>query len=180
LTYDYSKYWKKAGKKYKKNFRYTDAFTVQEYKLLAELKKLDFKSVFELGCGFGRITKIIMNNFDVSRYDAVDISKHQIKNADVPGVNFEVADFMEYTPKGTYDLVLASEVLLHIPPNLIKQTVSKLLSMSKKYLVTIDAYGKYEKLADHNFIHPYLELYSNHTVEPIDLNNGQYLFVVRI
>ncbi|MGH9998111.1 MAG: class I SAM-dependent methyltransferase, partial [Nitrososphaeraceae archaeon] len=52
--------------------------------LLDYLKSIipPFKSVLELGCGFGRITKLILSNFpDIQVYTAVDLSPHQIQNA---------------------------------------------------------------------------------------------------
>jgi trans-aconitate methyltransferase len=179
LGYNYSKYWKKSGKSYAKKFKYTELFYVQEKLLLQELRKLEFKSVFELGCGFGRITELIKDNFDVPDYDAIDISKHQIKNANVPGVNFEVADFNEYSPQRQYDLVIASEILMHIPPHMIEKFTAKYLSMSKKYNINIDVYGKWENLAEHNFVHPYMRLFKNYETEAIDIKNGQFMFVVK-
>ena len=39
-------------------------------------------TVLELGCGFGRITKLLLLNFpNIKEYLAVDLSQHQIENA---------------------------------------------------------------------------------------------------
>ena len=79
--YDPKKYWKKRGKVYRDQFQYSDFFEKQESFLLEHLKKFNFNSILEFGCGFGRITKIILKNFDVEEYKAVDISIDQIDNA---------------------------------------------------------------------------------------------------
>lgn len=45
------------------------------------LKKISFNSVLEFGCGYGRITKLILDNFSLNYYTAFDVSPHQLYNA---------------------------------------------------------------------------------------------------
>ena len=56
---------------------------LQEQILVEYLRKnISFSTVTEVGCGFGRITKIILSNFpEVTEYVAVDLSPDQIENA---------------------------------------------------------------------------------------------------
>ena len=57
---------------------------MQEEFLLSHLNGISgsFKSVLELGCGFGRITKLLLTNYNnITEYLAVDISSDQIENA---------------------------------------------------------------------------------------------------
>ena len=56
---------------------------LQEQILVEYLRKnISFSTVLEVGCGFGRITKIILSNFpEVTEYVAVDLSPDQIENA---------------------------------------------------------------------------------------------------
>ena len=57
---------------------------MQEEFLLEHLNGLSgsFQTVLELGCGFGRITKLLLTNSDnITEYLAVDISPDQIENA---------------------------------------------------------------------------------------------------
>src|ERR1044072_8708381 len=117
-------YWLKEGKTYKDRFRYNKNFELQERILLECLKGISaFASVFELGCGFGRITKLILSNFpEVKDYVAVDISPDQIANAkkyvmpETAGrdlsIEFVVSDIQSLGETRKLDLVLASEVLL--------------------------------------------------------------------
>ena len=84
MSYNPSEYWHERGKKYKENFRYDKSKRLQEEFLITHLNGISgsFKSVLELGCGFGRITQLLLTNFsNITEYLAVDISPHQIENA---------------------------------------------------------------------------------------------------
>ncbi|MCI4433336.1 MAG: class I SAM-dependent methyltransferase, partial [Nitrosopumilus sp.] len=91
-TYIPHNYWKEHGKTYFTNFKYNEDFKKQETKLLDELNKIKFQTVLEYGCGFGRITKLINENFKPINYTAFDISVEQLNNAqkfcDCDNINF--------------------------------------------------------------------------------------------
>ena len=179
-SYNPKDYWIEQGKVYKDNFRYNSKFELQERFLIEYLTSNVFPttnsdgnsvklSVLEVGCGFGRITRLILKNFDklITRYTAVDISPDQISNAkkfvgdpplgrhDVPtgevneskneeGLEFVVSDIQTltstYVSNMKYDLVLACEVLLHVLPSEIDQVVYQLTEMSNKHIINIDWY----------------------------------------
>jgi SAM-dependent methyltransferase len=143
-TYDWKDFWYEAGKTYiEKAGTNTRPFQIQEKILLDYLSKLDFDSVLELGCGFGRITKLVLETFNPSIYTAVDLSPHQLENARVyigddqaHFVNSSIQDFGS-TITG-YDLVLAVEVLMHVPPNEIREVIDKMTSLSNSHIVNVD------------------------------------------
>ena len=84
MSYNPSEYWHEHGKVYKIDFRYDKNFRLQEEFLIDYLNGItgSFKSVLELGCGFGRITKLLLTNYNnIREYLAVDLSPHQIENA---------------------------------------------------------------------------------------------------
>lgn len=133
-----------------------------------------FKSVLEVGCGFGRITKLIMSNHpDIQKYIAIDISPDQIRNAEQYvrsgnkntrindiDITFAVSDIMSLELDGKFDLVLAAEVLLHILPSEIKEVMSKLVTLSNRHVINVDYYQeKLTRLAPHNFLHQYEKIY---------------------
>ena len=66
FNYNPTEYWHERGKVYKKNFIYDKDKRLQEEFLLTHLNGISgsFKSVLELGCGFGRITKLLLTNYD--------------------------------------------------------------------------------------------------------------------
>jgi len=123
MSYIPGEYWAERGKEYKKNFKYSDKFELQEQMLIEYLKKYSFSSVLEVGCGFGRITKLLLTNFpEITDYYAFDLSPHQIENAKInikgvpksESVQFAISDIQSFQSSKKYDLVIASEVLLHI------------------------------------------------------------------
>ena len=67
LTYDPQQFWTEQGKTYKEQFQYNEKFELQEQMLIDYLKKnvslSSFSTILEVGCGFGRITKLLLLNF---------------------------------------------------------------------------------------------------------------------
>ncbi len=178
MSYNPSEYWHERGKIYKKNFRYDKNKRLQEEFLIAHLNSIpgSFKSVLELGCGFGRITKLLLTNYStITEYLAVDISPDQIENAKtlitstkLPNevkLDFRVSDIQSLKLDKEYDLVILSEVLLHILPTDIDSIIKKLITLSKKHIINIDWYEDEPptKQALHNFIHQYEAIYKNYT-----------------
>src|SRR5437762_5651737 len=184
LAYNPKHYWTEQGKTYKEQFRYNKKFELQEQMLIDYLNKnvslSSSSTVLEVGCGFGRITKLILLNFpNIREYLAVDLSPHQIENAKEyvrpkeiiikkeekanPDIKFIVSDIQSLQVDKKYDLVIASEVLLHILPSEINEVVSKLVNLSNKHIVNIDWYEEQtpKRVAPHNFIHNYEEIYKN-------------------
>ena len=171
MSYIPREYWLERGKVYKQEFQYNKKFKLQEQMLIEYIKKnISFSTVLEVGCGFGRITRILLSNFpDITEYIAVDLSPEQIENAndyvmrvDKRGVvSFIVSDIQSLEIDSKYDLVIAPEVLLHILPSEIKEVIGKLVRLSRKNIVNIDWYEDVppQKAAPHNFIHPYEKIY---------------------
>ena len=180
MSYRPHEYWFEHGKTYKDEFRYNKNFELQEKILIDYLKTnlSSFSSVFEVGCGFGRITKLLLSNFpNITEYLAIDLSSDQIENAKElirqgivtngqdPKVIFMVSDIQSFQIKQKYDLVIASEVLMHILPYEIEEVMRKLVSISNEHVVNIDWYEQQapSKAAPHNFIHQYEKIYRNMT-----------------
>jgi SAM-dependent methyltransferase len=171
MSYVPKEYWLERGKVYKQEFQYNKKFKLQEQMLIDYLKKqVSFSTVLEVGCGFGRITKLLLSNFpEITEYVAVDLSPEQIENAKkyVLGVDkrtalkFIVSDIQSLELDSKYDLVIAPEVLLHILPLEIKNVIARLESWSKRNIINIDWYEEVvpRKAAPHNFIHQYEEIY---------------------
>lgn len=163
--YDPLEYWTERGKYYQAQYKHDSKKQIQEEALLSSLKSLSFSSVLEIGCGFGRITKLLISNFPTVDYTAVDLSPDQIKNAkkytDSKNVQFLVCDIQSFNSEKKYDLVIACEVLLHIKPEEIGDVIKKLLTLSNRYLVHVDWYENNppSKVASHNFMHNYPQIY---------------------
>ena len=178
MSYNPAEYWHERGKVYQKNFRYDKNKRLQEEFLLTHLNGISgsFKSVLELGCGFGRITKLLLTNYsNITEYFAVDISPDQIENAKTllsstklsneVKLDFLVSDIQSLKLDKKYDLVILSEVLLHILPTEINSIIKKLITLSNKHLINIDWYVDHPPRiqARHNFIHQYEAIYKKYT-----------------
>jgi len=180
LRYIPNEYWFERGKKYKEEFRYNKNSELQERVLLDYLKEIpssfsSFSTVLEVGCGFGRITKLLLSNFsNIQEYIAIDLSPDQIENAKVfvkPAIdtkehnplNFIVSDIQSFQNERKYDLVISSEVLMHVLPSEIEDVIIKIVDMSNEHIINIDWYERKTpwNAAPHNFIHQYEMIYRN-------------------
>jgi len=178
-SYNPKDYWIEQGKVYKNNFKYNNKFELQERMLIEYLTSNIFTSnsegrpielsVLEVGCGFGRITRLLLESFGKSivKYVAVDMSSDQIRNAKqyvedlhleggggtivdendgkkAERLEFIVSDIQSLNTADAanhrYDLVLACEVLLHVLPSEIQQVVHHLTDLSNKHVINVDWY----------------------------------------
>ena len=154
-------YWVKRGRKYEQDFKRTPAFDVQEQALLATLDGLSFDSILELGCGFGRVTQLLAGRYDVP-VTALDISPDQLAAAAlrVPSAEYIESSILGFEPAPRrWALVIAVEVLMHVPPSEIEATVAKLRELSSALIVTVDYDGPPAGLSAHNWAHDYNALF---------------------
>src|SRR5215467_10243871 len=159
MSYIPQEYWFKHGKTYKEEFQYNKKFELQEKILIDYLKK-----------------NLSVSNFsNITEYVAIDLSPHQIENAKEfvrpiletkqqnLNLNFMVSSIQSFQIQKKYDLVLASEVLMHVLPYEIVDIIRKLVGMSNEHVINIDWYEEppAAKAASHNFIHQYEKIYLN-------------------
>jgi trans-aconitate methyltransferase len=137
--------------------------------LLNHLKSMPpFHTVLEIGCGFGRITNLLLSNFpDIQEYVAMDMSPDQLENAKQfvksDKIRFIESDIQSLKLDKKYDLVIAVSVLLHILPGEIDQVAAKFVSFSKRHVINVDYYeeGGAKQAAPHNFMHQYEKIYKS-------------------
>jgi len=167
FKYEPKKFWLERGKTFYNDNPYNnESYKQQEQKLLDYLYGLDFSTVLEVGCGFGRITRLLLDHFNIKEYLATeyspDLVKHAMKlTADFGNIQFRTGMIQELKVEKKYDLVFGTEVLQHIPPDEIKLVVDKLVNMSNKHVINIDTYVEHtpKNLARHVFVHNYGEIY---------------------
>jgi len=73
-------------------------------------------SILDLGCGASANLPLVPGTY--RHYHGVDISEKAIKRARALGridTSYENADILTYVPRQTYDVILLSEVLGHLP-----------------------------------------------------------------
>jgi len=166
-SYSPTDYWTERGRVYQKEFVHSEESQEEEKALIDYLKTLSFDTVLEFGCGFGRITKILLENFPIKKYVAFDLSPDQISNAkklckDFKNINFHVSTIQDFKIDEKFDLVIGIEVLLHVPPDNIEQTMNELSSFSKHHIINVDWSQEKPPLvrSPHNFLHNYEKIYN--------------------
>ena len=145
---------------------------------MALLQGLDFGSALEVGCGLGRITSILATL--TADLTAIDIGPDQVEATGkrVPSAKMHRASLQDWEPSRTWDLVVATEVLMHIPPNEIQAACDKLRSMANRWVVTVDWTEPIRDTpAEHNWLHDYRDLFG--IVERAIPIGQQSIFVVR-
>lgn len=170
----------------------------QEYALRKLFDDLRFSSVLDVGCSSGRMLKLLGEDYNIHEYVGVDLSTMRLKCAENIGKNLLAqgklkectlyrGDWLDIdVGNKQFDLVVAIETLMHIPPKFVQTFIDKLLNKTRKYLVTIDYYPRpthaFKKLADHNFLHDYPKLFSktvNHYEGQTQISGLQTMFLVK-
>jgi SAM-dependent methyltransferase len=140
------------------------AVRVELQLLIEELREINgpISSVLDVGCGQGRLAAFLLDVLPAAKYSGIDLAVAQLNGtlAVRPEGEFYLQDIRE--PLGSalvdnrYDLVLASEVLLHVPPDDIQAACDNLLSLTGKYLITVDWSQPLDgEIAPWNWLHDY-------------------------
>ncbi len=169
---NYKRYWLSRGKTYYQEYKDKSGWQ-RRYgqkcikKLMATLKQLEFNSVLDVGCGFGLITKELHKHFPDVLIHGIDISPHQIRQANISihpcdyKVTFTTSSFQDFTPYKTYDLVLSTSLLMHIPSRDINNVLNKMVDLSSKYIVNMDWTTTNSRMFEpHCYSHDYYTLYN--------------------
>ena len=86
------------------------------------------RSLLDVGCNIGAVYEDLRHK----NYLGIDIDPKVIEEARkrFPGVEFKVLDLFEL--EGSWDIVLVSRVLMHVP---LDEAMKRLLKSAKKYLI---------------------------------------------
>ena len=179
MTYDSESFWLSKGQTYRAKFRGGPSFAAQEKALIDYLSTLSFGSVLEVGCGFGRITRLVQDAFGPERYVAFDLSSDQATAAQelVPEATIWQRSLFE-ADFGGFDLVLSVEVLMHIEPDRLPLAIDRLCSWGSD-IVTVDwrVENPPASIAGHNFHHDYERIFARlGPTETTLIGNGQAIF----
>jgi SAM-dependent methyltransferase len=167
MTFDSAAYWRERGKAYERKFR-PERYRLQEERLTQLLQGLPFRSVLDVGCGFGRIGEIVMELRPDAEYVGVDVSPDQLAGARRrlgPKPQLIVGDIRKLGPR-TFDLVLAIEVLMHQPPTEVAVVIAALRRTATRHLVTCDwsrTVGR--PIGAPDFLHDYRALLGPEAIE---------------
>lgn len=130
------------------------------------LKSLDYRDFIEVGCGFGRITQLLKERPGAVGC-GIDLSIDQLRSAEAFLGTREVslvqgdAAHLSFRNESA-DLVLASEVLMHLPPEDFREALAEMVRISRRYVVNIDWYESYAvgAIGTNAWIHDYPSVYA--------------------
>lgn len=148
MSYKPVPYWRARGER----------FAAQEIAFVDLVAELDVKSVLDVGCGPGRLGTLIRGLFPSASYTGIDVSPAVLHVAGVrlPDAEFHEASLFDFETDQRFDLVLASELLMHVPPAALDDAVARLAALSRRWVLTIDWTEPItDATASHNFLHDY-------------------------
>ena len=168
-TFNVNEYWLNRGQSYVKEERlYGPYHRLQEKFIFDVIRGADLPKsrILELGCGFGRVTKLLAGQFPDSTVTALDLSVDQLNNARAycgrsQNITFGTYDFYSAAPlPGTgYDLGIAIEVFLHHPAEIVLG-VMKSLSRVTALILNVDWSEPWPwHKPEHVWVHDYERLY---------------------
>lgn len=138
------------------------------------------ETVLDVGVGFGRVARPILDTFPViDHYDGIDFSELAIKQSEsflddhssISGGPYDAipGDFEELGIAESYDLVISALTLSTLPTDEQAQKwLSKMASLSKKYVVNVDYHEDSDSNIVFNIGRNYFGLYK-HTRNVIEI-----------
>jgi 2-polyprenyl-3-methyl-5-hydroxy-6-metoxy-1,4-benzoquinol methylase len=147
------------------------------------------ETVLEVGAGTGRMTKIMLEELpSLEEYYAIDINISYKEIADLFPRSMKVAvgefdimskEFDLFMRGRQFDMVLASEVFMHIKPEDIESVLKGLTSLlaPEGIIINIDWYHQKEP-SEWCYIHDYEKMYRENGLYPVFMRdiNRQKLF----
>lgn len=109
--------------------RFEDERTRPARELLARVPLRDARLVYDLGCGPGNSTELLVQRFPGARVVGVDNSPSMLESARkrLPGVGFDLADVATWQPEEAPDLIYANATLQWVPDH--ERLVPRLFSL---------------------------------------------------
>lgn len=146
--------------------------------LLSIIKKQKPRSILEVGCGFGRNIKfLIEKGIQPSKIMGIDISSKMIGQArkyiNNNKVVLHTSDISKFKPKKKFDLVFTHGILMHVPSDKIENAIDRLVHLSKRGLILIEQ--NYEADNNYTFVHDYKDLLSSKKIDIIEYRSDKKL-----
>ena len=177
-NFDVNKYWLDRGQGYIHEERLGAPYHRLQEQLLFEVIErgpLPMGNILELGCGFGRITRLLAEHSPQSKITAVDLSLDQLNNARAycqgkTNITFSAYDFYSGAPLpgADYDLAMAVEVFLHHPAEVVSGLMARLSRIST-FILNVDWSEPWPwNTPEHVWVHDYQRLYQQAGLKSLD------------
>jgi len=176
-TYQPKEFWEEWSKSFMDD-PWQKKIHPQHMWLLKKINASKPEGILEVGCGFGRNIKfLIQNGLDPSSIVGIDISPNMVKLARKyvgnKEVKFFISDLNSFKPKEKFDFVFTHGVLMHIPKGHIESAINRLIDLSKKSLVLIEQ--NYQADNNYTFIHDYKKLLKSKKLDIIEYRGNKKL-----
>lgn len=89
----------------------------------------DVYSIIDIGCGDGKITNRLAENFDVTGVDRSEKALAYVKTKKILSSSDSIN-----VPDGSFDMVFSSELLEHIGETIFQKSIQEMKRISKKYI----------------------------------------------
>lgn len=159
MSFSPKAYWSERGKIYEQQAKDGGWWDGEQEHLADFLGGLSFRSVLELGCGFGRVGASIKARWPDVQYTGIDISPDLVAAARkrLPDSHIIEADMVTFSSTRKWDLVLAISALSHVPPEDIGIVVAKIKNWARRDIVVVD-WNKVGGLTPYQAGHPFESL----------------------
>jgi len=167
-SFNVNEYWLQRGRNYLHENLPQEFHRLQETFLIDVLRSsgIPLASILEVGCGFGRITRLLASSFQDTKITALDLSPEQLENAkrycgQQSNISFQQYDLYSGKPfpGAGYDIMVAIEVFLHHPRPVVLGLFRRLAAVTG-HLINIDWSEDWPwKTAEHVWVHDYSALY---------------------
>lgn len=177
-------FWEKWGEKLI-NDPWQHKIHNQHELILKVIRSENPKSILEVGSGFGRNIKwLIENGVKAEIITGTDISTNMLKQSkkyiDNHRVNLRKADVLNLPFKNNaFDLVLVFAVLMHVKPSQIKNALSEIKRVSGKSIIIVEqnylSNAKFEASKWYTFLHDYRNIFSGLSFVILDYKKSNIL-----
>jgi SAM-dependent methyltransferase len=160
MVFDPAAYWVERGRGFEEEARKQGWWGAENEPLSDLLSTLEFGTVLEVGCGFGRVGANILSKWPQVKYTGMDVSPDLVAAAKrrLPDSELLVADLATWDTDRKWDLVVSVSVLGHLLPTDIKAVIAKMRRWARNDLVTID-WDEVGGRTDYQWAHDYQKLY---------------------
>lgn len=143
---DQKHYWNTRGKQYYRDFFDSECWKYEIFfqdLLIEELRKLEFSSIFEVGCGFGWNVKRIKREMPGVAVSGVDFSLPQLQNSLIYDAGIRIPAVLSEAcllpfRDDAFDIGFTMGVFMNVHSKKIGSAIDELLRVSKKYIVHLE------------------------------------------
>jgi ubiquinone/menaquinone biosynthesis C-methylase UbiE len=175
---DQKNYWNDRGKSYFEEFissGYKEREVFYQNIFIELINKVEFKSILELGCGFGWNLKRIQDDFDGKEILGIDFSIPQLDNAKkyldlTEKVNLVNGDLTKLPyQNNSVDITFSFGVFMNLHKDKINLAVDEAIRITKKKIIHVEPINKFytEELSNNRVFktnivsHDYIEIYKS-------------------